>query len=59
VVTRSLTAPGMYSSVFPVEEVHLWRRQVGRFRRLDVLADKVDKLKAAGPLAAKDKDHDS
>jgi UDP-3-O-[3-hydroxymyristoyl] glucosamine N-acyltransferase len=57
VVTRSLTAPGMYSSVFPVEEVHLWRRQVGRFRRLDVLTDKVDKLEAASPLAVKDKDH--
>ncbi len=31
VVTRSLDTPGMYSSVFPVEEVRLWRRLVGRF----------------------------
>lgn len=46
VVTRSLDKPGMYSSVFPVEEVHLWRRQVGRFRRLDVLTDRVDKLES-------------
>jgi UDP-3-O-[3-hydroxymyristoyl] glucosamine N-acyltransferase len=46
VVTRSLDTPGMYSSVFPVEEVHLWRRLVGRFRRLDLLVDRVRKLES-------------
>jgi UDP-3-O-[3-hydroxymyristoyl] glucosamine N-acyltransferase len=46
VVTRSLDSPAMYSSVFPVEEVHLWRRLVGRFRRLDLLVDRVRKLES-------------
>ncbi|MEO6078573.1 MAG: UDP-3-O-(3-hydroxymyristoyl)glucosamine N-acyltransferase [Steroidobacteraceae bacterium] len=44
VVTRSLDKPGMYASVFPVEDVRLWRRLVGRFRRLDLLMDRVSKL---------------
>jgi len=59
VVTRSLDSPGMYSSVFPVEEVRLWRRLVGRFRRLDVLADRVKKLEAANPLVATRQDDDN
>jgi UDP-3-O-[3-hydroxymyristoyl] glucosamine N-acyltransferase len=59
VVTRSLDSPGMYSSVFPVEEVRLWRRLVGRFRRLDMLVDRVRKLEAANPLAAKRQDDDN
>lgn len=46
VVTRSLDTPGMYSSVFPVEEVHMWRRLVGRFRRLDLLVERVRKLES-------------
>ncbi|MEO8314048.1 MAG: UDP-3-O-(3-hydroxymyristoyl)glucosamine N-acyltransferase [Pseudomonadota bacterium] len=59
VVTRSLDKPGMYSSVFPVEEVHFWRRMVGRFRRLDRLMDRVKKLEAANPLAATRQDDDN
>jgi UDP-3-O-[3-hydroxymyristoyl] glucosamine N-acyltransferase len=59
VVTRSLDTPGMYSSVFPVEEVHLWRRLVGRFRRLDLLVDRVRKLEAAKPVAATGHDDDN
>jgi UDP-3-O-[3-hydroxymyristoyl] glucosamine N-acyltransferase len=59
VVTRSLHAPGMYSSVFPVEEVHEWRRLVGRFRRLDRLADRVRNLEAAKPAAATGHDDDN
>jgi UDP-3-O-[3-hydroxymyristoyl] glucosamine N-acyltransferase len=55
VVTRSLDAPGMYSSVFPVEEVHLWRRLVGRFRRLDLLVDRVRKLES-GSATRQDND---
>jgi UDP-3-O-[3-hydroxymyristoyl] glucosamine N-acyltransferase len=59
VVTRSLDKPAMYSSVFPVEEVHFWRRLVGRFRRLDLLVDRVKKLEAANPLAATRQDDDN
>jgi UDP-3-O-[3-hydroxymyristoyl] glucosamine N-acyltransferase len=55
-VTRSITAPGMYSSVLPVEEVRLWRRIVGRIKRLDVLATRVKKLENAAGI---DTGHDN
>jgi UDP-3-O-[3-hydroxymyristoyl] glucosamine N-acyltransferase len=43
-VTHSLSEPGMYSSVLPVEEARVWRRIVGRVKRLDQLAARVSKL---------------
>jgi UDP-3-O-[3-hydroxymyristoyl] glucosamine N-acyltransferase len=46
-VTRSLTAPGMYSNVLPAQEAHEWRRVVGRLRRLDALAARVRRLEAS------------
>jgi UDP-3-O-[3-hydroxymyristoyl] glucosamine N-acyltransferase len=55
-VTRSISAPGMYSSVLPVEEVRLWRRIVGRIKRLDVLATRVKKLEDAAGI---DTGHDN
>ena len=55
-VTRSITAPGMYSSVLPVEEVRLWRRIVARIKRLDVLATRVRKLENAAGI---DTGHDN
>jgi len=58
-VTHSLEKPGMYSSVMPVEEVRLWRRLVGRFKRLDVLAGRVRKLETAGSTAATGQDDDN
>lgn len=35
VVSRSIVERGVYSSVLPVKPVRVWRRLVGRFRRLD------------------------
>ena len=58
-VTRSLTGPGMYSSVLPVEEVRLWRRIVGRIKRLDVLATRVKKLEDAAGIATSGHEHDN
>jgi UDP-3-O-[3-hydroxymyristoyl] glucosamine N-acyltransferase len=58
-VTRSLEKPGMYSSVMPVEEARLWRRLVGRFKRLDLLAGRVRKLEAAGLGATTGQDDDN
>ncbi len=58
-VTHSLEKPGMYSSVMPVEEARLWRRLVGRFKRLDVLAGRVRKLEAAVRPAATGQDDDN
>jgi UDP-3-O-[3-hydroxymyristoyl] glucosamine N-acyltransferase len=58
-VTRSLDRPGLYSSVLPVEEARLWRRLVGRFKRLDLLAGRVRKLEAAGTAATTGQDDDN
>jgi UDP-3-O-[3-hydroxymyristoyl] glucosamine N-acyltransferase len=58
-VTRSIAGPGMYSSVLPVEEVRLWRRIVGRIKRLDVLASRVKKLEDAAGIAATGSEHDN
>jgi UDP-3-O-[3-hydroxymyristoyl] glucosamine N-acyltransferase len=58
-VTRSITVPGAYSSVLPVEEVRLWRRIVGRIKRLDVLAKRVKKLENAAGIAANEQENDN
>ncbi|MEO6185929.1 MAG: UDP-3-O-(3-hydroxymyristoyl)glucosamine N-acyltransferase [Steroidobacteraceae bacterium] len=58
-VTHSLDKPGMYSSVLPVEEARLWRRLVGRFKRLDQLAIRVRKLESASSIAATGQDDDN
>jgi UDP-3-O-[3-hydroxymyristoyl] glucosamine N-acyltransferase len=57
-VSRSISEPGMYSSVLPVEEVRLWRRIVARIKRLDVLASRIRKLEKAVGIAP-GPDHDS
>jgi UDP-3-O-[3-hydroxymyristoyl] glucosamine N-acyltransferase len=46
-VTHSLTAPGVYSGCIPVTSAPVWRRLVGRFKRLDTLNDRVRRLERA------------
>jgi UDP-3-O-[3-hydroxymyristoyl] glucosamine N-acyltransferase len=46
-VTHSIAAAGMYSSVVPVEEMRLWRRIVGRVKRIEQLVARVGRLEAA------------
>jgi UDP-3-O-[3-hydroxymyristoyl] glucosamine N-acyltransferase len=46
-VTHSLAAPGFYSSAMPVEEMGVWRRLLGRFKRLDALNARVRRLEVA------------
>jgi UDP-3-O-[3-hydroxymyristoyl] glucosamine N-acyltransferase len=58
-VTHSLAKPGMYSSVLPVEEVRLWRRIVGRIKRLDALVARVSRVEAATGVAAAGQDNDN
>jgi UDP-3-O-[3-hydroxymyristoyl] glucosamine N-acyltransferase len=58
-VTHSLDKPGMYSSVLPVEEARLWRRLVGRFKRLDLLTNRVRKLETVNKIAATGQDDDN
>jgi len=43
-VTKDLTAPGVYSTGFPSEPQMDWNRQVARFRRLKNLLERVRKL---------------
>ena len=43
-VTHSLTVPGMYSGCIPVAPAPVWRRLVGRFKRLDALAERLRRL---------------
>jgi len=49
-VTKSIRAPGVYSSVFPAEDAGTWRRLVGRFKRLDEMANRLKKLENQSKL---------
>ena len=57
-VTRSIDKPGLYSSVVPVEEARLWRRIVGRIKRLDRTAARIRELEAAAGIGARGQDND-
>jgi len=43
-VSHSITKPGVYSSALPAEEAGLWRRIVGRIKRLDSMAKRLRAL---------------
>jgi UDP-3-O-[3-hydroxymyristoyl] glucosamine N-acyltransferase len=43
-VSKSVTEPGAYASMFPVEDARTWNRRVASFRRLDKLVGRVSKL---------------
>lgn len=51
-VIKSIVEPGSYSSGIPAEPSKLWRRYVGRFKRLESLNERVAKCEAI----LKDKD---
>jgi UDP-3-O-[3-hydroxymyristoyl] glucosamine N-acyltransferase len=57
-ITRSITAPGFYSSVIPVEEARTWRRIVGRIKRLDSMAARLTALEGNAPEAASEQDEE-
>jgi UDP-3-O-[3-hydroxymyristoyl] glucosamine N-acyltransferase len=44
VVSKNITRPGVYASVFPSEPVQEWNRKVARFRRIDKLIERVSEL---------------
>jgi UDP-3-O-[3-hydroxymyristoyl] glucosamine N-acyltransferase len=46
-VSKDISEPGVYASSFPVEPARDWNRNVARFRRLDVLAERVAALEKA------------
>ncbi|HVN98411.1 MAG TPA: UDP-3-O-(3-hydroxymyristoyl)glucosamine N-acyltransferase [Steroidobacteraceae bacterium] len=43
-VSHSISTPGVYSGGIPAAPAGLWRRLVGRFKRLDALAGRVTRL---------------
>jgi UDP-3-O-[3-hydroxymyristoyl] glucosamine N-acyltransferase len=58
-VSRSIASAGVYSSTLPLEEVHTWRRLVGRFKRSPLLDSRVRRLESAAGLASgQEEDHE-
>ncbi|MGH8288695.1 MAG: UDP-3-O-(3-hydroxymyristoyl)glucosamine N-acyltransferase [Steroidobacteraceae bacterium] len=43
-VSHSIARPGVYSGGIPLEEAHVWRRLVARFKRIDSLAARLKAL---------------
>ena len=48
-VSHSIARPGVYSGGIPLEEAHVWRRLVARFKRLDSLATRLKALERHAP----------
>lgn len=46
-VTRSIRAPGVYSSGAPLQENHLWQKNCVRFKQLDDMARRVKALETS------------
>ena len=47
-VSRSITRPGVYSGGLPADEARRWRRNSARFRHLDELARRLERLGGGG-----------
>jgi UDP-3-O-[3-hydroxymyristoyl] glucosamine N-acyltransferase len=43
-VSKPISKPGVYASMFPIEEARVWNRRVASLRRLDKLQDRVRDL---------------
>jgi UDP-3-O-[3-hydroxymyristoyl] glucosamine N-acyltransferase len=58
-VSHSIGRPGVYSGGIPLEEAHVWRRLVARFKRIDSLATRLKALErgtSRGPDQEEDDD---
>jgi UDP-3-O-[3-hydroxymyristoyl] glucosamine N-acyltransferase len=58
-VSHSILRPGVYSGGIPLEEAHVWRRLVARFKRIDSLATRLKALERhtlGGPDQEEDDD---
>jgi UDP-3-O-[3-hydroxymyristoyl] glucosamine N-acyltransferase len=55
-ISHSISKPGVYSSALPSEEAGLWRRIVGRIKRLDVMAKRLRAVEKHLGLGAAHKD---
>ena len=58
-VSHSVPRPGVYSGGIPLEEAHVWRRLVARFKRIDSLVTRLKALErntSPGPDQEEDDD---
>jgi UDP-3-O-[3-hydroxymyristoyl] glucosamine N-acyltransferase len=55
-ISHSITKPGVYSSALPSEEAGVWRRIVGRIKRLDAMARRLRAVEKHVGFSAADKD---
>ena len=59
VITNSIPHPGLYSSTLPIEEAHLWRRLVARFKRSGVLEERLRRLERAAGVKSVREENES
>ena len=57
-VSHSISHPGVYSGGIPLEEAHVWRRLVARFKRLDSLATRLKALERHTSRGPDQEEHD-
>jgi UDP-3-O-[3-hydroxymyristoyl] glucosamine N-acyltransferase len=55
-ISHSISKPGVYSSALPSEEAGVWRRIVGRIKRLDAMARRLRAVEKHVGFSAADKD---
>jgi UDP-3-O-[3-hydroxymyristoyl] glucosamine N-acyltransferase len=55
-ISHSISKPGVYSSALPSEEAGVWRRIVGRIKRLDAMAKRQRALEKHVGFSASDQD---
>ena len=55
-ISHSINKPGVYSSALPSEEAGIWRRIVGRIKRLDAMARRLRAVEKHVGFSAIDKD---
>jgi len=55
-ISHSINKPGVYSSALPSEEAGVWRRIVGRIKRLDAMAKRLRAVEKHVGFSASDQD---
>lgn len=58
-ITHSIRKPGVYSSALPSEEAGVWRRIVGRIKRLDTMARRLRDIEKHLGLSSARKDDET
>ena len=56
-ISHSISTPGVYSSALPSEEAGVWRRIVGRIKRLDSMAKRLRAVEKQAGLHAADREN--